>query len=107
MDAKLEKVLNRLKRQYEAYENELNVINDDTDGMIDISVACSLANSIPYLINQIEKQQKELSFMKDGCNYNNEAHKNTLEKLERDEKAIEDRKVCDKCNLEIRKMLKG
>lgn len=67
MEAKLEKVLIRLKQQYESYEKELEVINDNEDGMIDISVACALANSIPYLIQQLENQQKEIDEIKTHC----------------------------------------
>lgn len=60
MDTKVEKVINRLKQQYEAYEKEMIEINEDTDGMIDISVACALANSVPYLIKQIEELNQEV-----------------------------------------------
>ena len=59
MDAKLEKVLERLKGQYKSYEEELEEINGEEDGIIDISVACALANSIPYLIKTIEKAEDE------------------------------------------------
>jgi predicted RNase H-like nuclease (RuvC/YqgF family) len=74
MDSKLEKVLQRLKYQYKAYEAELQEINEEEDGMIDISVACALANSIPYLIKTIDEQQKEIEFWKDlaeSCECNN------------------------------------
>ncbi|MBD1379151.1 hypothetical protein [Metabacillus arenae] len=54
--SKLSEVLNRLKRQYHAYEKERN--NENEDGIIDISLACSLADSIPYLIKQAEKIDK-------------------------------------------------
>lgn len=64
MDSKLKKVVSRLKQQYESYEKELEEINEDTDGMIDISVACSLANSIPYLVEHIESLDAEKDYWK-------------------------------------------
>ncbi len=57
--SRLETVLKRLKRQYEAYEEERN--DEDEDGFIDVSLACDLADSIPYLIETIEWQQKEIN----------------------------------------------
>ena len=56
----MDKIIARLKSQYEAFENELNVIEDSEDGMIDIDLACSLAESVPYLIKQLEEKQAEL-----------------------------------------------
>lgn len=54
---KLNEVIKRLERQYKIYEEERD--SDDEDGIIDVSLACRLADSIPYLIKTI-KQQKEL-----------------------------------------------
>lgn len=68
---KLERVLNRLKTQYSAYANEREAI-EDGDGFIDISVACDLADYIPYLIETIEKQQESIDEFKSAlwsCKY--------------------------------------
>jgi flagellar biosynthesis chaperone FliJ len=56
---KLNEVLKRLERQYKSYEKERN--NEDEDGIIDVSLACNLADSIPYLIKTIEELQREIS----------------------------------------------
>jgi len=53
MDEKLEKVIKRLEHKYSAYEAEIN--SDDEEGMIDVSLACELADSIPYLISVIKE----------------------------------------------------
>lgn len=54
----MEDILKRLERQYSAYEAERN--SDDEDGMIDIALACELADSIPYLISTIREQKERL-----------------------------------------------
>ena len=58
MDVKLKKLLVRLKQQFKVFESELEEINQKEDGMNDISTACVLANSVPYLIKQLEYQHK-------------------------------------------------
>jgi|SRR5579875_729712 len=55
---KLKVVIERLKHKYEIYEKEKK--NAGEDGITDLSLACDLADSIPYLIEQIEKLQKQL-----------------------------------------------
>jgi hypothetical protein len=52
----LEKTLKRIEDTYSAYENELEAGGDD--GILDISVLCSLADSVPYLIETIREQRK-------------------------------------------------
>jgi hypothetical protein len=52
--SKLEDVVKRLKSKFDTYENE----REQGDDGIYISLACDLADSIPYLIEQIERYEK-------------------------------------------------
>jgi predicted RNase H-like nuclease (RuvC/YqgF family) len=63
----LDIVLKRLKRQYEAYNNERN--DEDEEGFIDISLVCSLADSIPYLTEKLKEQQEKIEQLEEDCAY--------------------------------------
>ncbi|MBL4952181.1 hypothetical protein JK635_08140 [Neobacillus sp. YIM B02564] len=58
-EEKIKNVLDRLKQQYRVYERELKENNENEDRMIDLSIACILANSIPYLLKLIENAENE------------------------------------------------
>jgi hypothetical protein len=61
----LDSVLKRLRSQSKVYENEQHNIDDEDDGgVIDVSLACGLADSIPYLIKTIENQLNEIESLK-------------------------------------------
>lgn len=75
MNDKIDKVSLRLKQLYSAYEKERN--SEDEDAIIDVSVACQLADSIPYLIKKIEELQKE----KEYWNQSHNNHQKAIEAL--------------------------
>lgn len=60
----MEDVIKRLKDQYKSFENEFNRIEESEDGILDMGLACSLADAVPYLIGKLEEQQKELEHAK-------------------------------------------
>lgn len=82
---KVEKYINQLKRDYSAYQDEQNDIEESGDGIIDISLVCSLADSIPYLIKQIEelkiKLKKKISMIEKEIDYLEEKHEDRLSKI--------------------------
>lgn len=51
----MHRVLTRLERLYKSYEKERNA----GDSIIDISVACELADSVPYLIKALRQSEEE------------------------------------------------
>lgn len=58
----LENALKRVMSSYEAYEDELNSIEDSEEGgMLDTSVLCSIANSTPFLVSTIRQLKNEKS----------------------------------------------
>lgn len=62
----MEKVFKRLESKYEAYEKERN----KEDGIVDLSLACELADSIPFLIKQAKQTdlyRKDRDYWKERC----------------------------------------
>lgn len=62
----MEKVFNRLEKLYKAYEKE----REQEDGFIDTSVACELADSIPFLLKQARQTdlyKKDRDYWKERC----------------------------------------
>lgn len=53
--AELKGVIKRIENNFKGYEKERN----NEEGMIDLALACGLADSIPYLIEQLEYYKEE------------------------------------------------
>ena len=62
---KMKDVIKRLKDQYKSFENESKRLEESEDGILDMGLACSLADSVPYLIEKLEEQQKEIDYLKE------------------------------------------
>lgn len=57
----MEEILKRLQRKYEPYNKE----REDEEGMIDVALACELADSVPYLIKTIRELRTENEKLKE------------------------------------------
>lgn len=60
MNDNLFRALDKIKGKYTTYSSEV----ENSEGMIDVSTACSLANTTPYLIENIERLSKEVQELK-------------------------------------------
>ncbi|GAK08980.1 hypothetical protein [Geomicrobium sp. JCM 19038] len=54
----MNKTLSRIKDLNRSYEQDLEGLEDDPEGILDVSILCQIADSIPYLIDQAEKAER-------------------------------------------------